>query len=427
MNSTSHSDSETADYLDALQKLLALEFFGMKLGLANMHALLDHLGHPEAKFATIHVAGTNGKGSVSATLAAIFQSSGKKAGLYTSPHLVDYRERIRINGVMIPESFVEYFVRANWNIITELKATFFEVTTALAFEYFASERVDIAIIETGLGGRLDATNVLTHPLATVVTSIGWDHMTQLGNTLEAIAFEKAGIFKPNVPAIVWEENSLRSIFEEQAKKVGAQLFFVPPERMDSLRDLEPSLIGAHQRQNLGTVLEVLNHLPDRPSDAAIRNGVTNVRELTGLRSRLEQYSHPLLTDRGLQLFLDVGHNLDALVAVREYFLAAGVRPIVVAGFMRDKDVMSVLNEIKKFADEFIAVEAPTSRALPSGELAALGTEAGLATQDGGEVMNGVRRAIASAKPNTTILLTGSHYVVGEFLANESGIGTVIPH
>ncbi len=426
MNSTSHAGTSTTDYLDALEKLLALEFFGMKLGLANMHALLDHLGHPEEKFATIHVAGTNGKGSVSATLAAIFQSSGKKTALYTSPHLVDYRERIRVNGVMIPESAVENFVRANWNIITELKATFFEVTTALAFEYFASERVDIAIIETGLGGRLDATNVLTRPLATVVTSIGWDHMPQLGNTLEAIASEKAGIFKSNVPAIVWEENSLKNIFEEQAKKVGAELFFVPAQRVDTLRDLEPSLLGAHQEQNFRTVLEVLNHLTERPTDSAIRNGVINVRELTGLRSRLEHYSHSVLTDRSLQLFLDVGHNLDALVAVREYFLRAGIRPVVVAGFMRDKDVTSVLNEIKKFADEFIAVEAPTSRALPSDELAALASEVGLATQDGGEVLNGLRLAIAFAKPKTTILLTGSHYVVGEFLANESGIGTVVP-
>ncbi|HEY6172625.1 MAG TPA: Mur ligase family protein, partial [Candidatus Kapabacteria bacterium] len=189
-------------YLDALDKLFALEFTGMKLGLENIGELLASLGNPQEQYPTIHVAGTNGKGSVSSMLAAALQANGYKTGLYTSPHLVNFTERIKVNGEEIPRDYVASFLEANWHKVEEVKATFFEVTTALMFKYFADKKVDIAVIETGLGGRLDGTNILRKPLATVITSIGLEHTQILGDTLELIAKEKAGIFKQGSPAIV---------------------------------------------------------------------------------------------------------------------------------------------------------------------------------------------------------------------------------
>ncbi len=252
--------SEYQERLDALYKL---EFFGMKLGLDNIRALLEELGHPERKFDSIHIAGTNGKGSVAAMLAAVHQVAGKRTGLYTSPHLVDFRERIRINGEMISQEEVANFLERIWPRVEELRATFFEVTTAMAFDHFARHKVEIAIIETGLGGRLDATNVLERPLATVITSIGHDHHAQLGPTLEDIAREKAGIFKPGVPAIVNCLPELESIFMNHAMVVGSPITFVRNVKASLSENevWEPAFPGAHQIENLQTVRTTLSLMP----------------------------------------------------------------------------------------------------------------------------------------------------------------------
>jgi dihydrofolate synthase/folylpolyglutamate synthase len=411
-------------YQTQLKALLELEYFGMKLGLDNIHALLKHLGNPERKYPTIHVAGTNGKGSVCSMLAACFQADGKKVGLFTSPHLVDYRERIRVSGEMISESALLEIAEKLWPEVLERRATFFETTTAIAFEHFAREQVDIAIIETGLGGRLDATNVLERPLATVITSIGMDHMQQLGDTLELIAGEKAGIMKPGVPAIVSCPTSVRHIFESRSRALDAPLIFVEDESVD-LNGLTPSLGGEHQLQNLRSVLVAFGQLESPPQPQSVAEGIRRTAELTGLRARLQDYASPEFEARGVRLVLDAGHNEDAMRAVSEHFRSTGVRPIIIAGFMRDKALEPALDELRGCADRFIAVQAESKRALLSEELSALAREAGFEVRNCGAVMAGVAEALQWAARGETVLLTGSHYVIGEFLANERTLRAVV--
>jgi dihydrofolate synthase/folylpolyglutamate synthase len=405
-----------SNYNQRLDDLFKLEFFGMKLGLENIRALLDALDNPHRKFKSIHIAGTNGKGSTAAMLAAIQQSSGKKTGLYTSPHLVDFRERIRIDGEMISESEVATFLERIWPKAEELNATFFEVTTAMAFDHFARHNVDIAIIETGLGGRLDATNVLEKPLATVITSIGFDHMQQLGPTLESIANEKAGIFKTGVPAVVNCSTDLKQLFKDKADSLSASFAYVRNFRLPVLlRDLAPSLRGEHQRQNLRTVLATLEAINFNAPIETIRSGIRDTASLTGLRGRLEPMtlaSHP-----SVQIVLDVGHNEDALMRVRDCFAKESVRPVAVFGIMRDKDISRALDILNEFVQKLICVEASTHRALPSSELNQAAQAKGIESLDGGTVEQGVKIALNSAFSGDIILISGSHYVCGEFLKN----------
>lgn len=399
----------------------------MKLGLENIRALLELLGHPERQFPSIHIAGTNGKGSVSAMLAAVHQAAGKRTGLYTSPHLVDFRERIRVDGEMISESGVSRFLDNIWPKVEELRATFFEVTTAMAFDHFARRNVDIAIIETGLGGRLDATNVLEKPLATVVTSIGYDHTAQLGPTLESIASEKAGIFKSGVPAVVNCDPKLDPVFEKAAGEIGCEILFVRGWKVPvPVAGINPSLAGSHQKENVKTVLAAISVLPQTVSLENIRDGLANVVGMTGMRARLEEIRSAGLSERGLRMFLDVAHNPLAFQKIEEYFTAAKIRPIVVAGVMRDKEYVEILKTVKRFASRFIAVTAKTSRALPSLELDASAKAAGLDSIDGGSVLKGIALAMSQALMGETILLTGSHYVAGEFLENFQRTGSVLP-
>ena len=411
-------------YQQRLDALFQLEFFGMKLGLENIHAVLDFLGHPERTFPSIHIAGTNGKGSVSSMLAAVHQAAGKKTGLYTSPHLIDFRERIKIDGAMISREEVTNFLERIWAKVEELRATFFEVTTALAFYHFAQHEVDVAIIETGLGGRLDATNVLEHPLASVVTSIGYDHMAQLGNTLEEIASEKAGILKKGTPAIVNCPPDVEYVFIDKAKKVGATIQFVREFALPSqYSDLQPSLSGEHQQHNMRTVLATLAAIAHRPTDDAIREGIAHVAELTGIRGRLEEV--PSIKP-AVRTFIDVGHNPEALEAVGRFFKAEGVRPIVVFGIMKDKDVRAAVNIIGSFAKRILAVQANTARALQSDVLASIAQELGVDSMEGGTVAEGISKAMDLSTRGDTVLISGSHYIVGEFLQNLNGNKEVIP-
>lgn len=411
-------------YKAALDNLLALEFFGMKLGLRNIEDLLEHLGRPDRRFKTIHVAGTNGKGSVCATLAAYYQTKGLSTGLYTSPHLVDYRERIKINGEMIEEAFIESFVERVWPKVQDLNATFFEVTTALAFEYFASKGVDIAIIETGLGGRLDATNVLEKPLATVITSIGMDHMQQLGNTIENIASEKAGIFKPDVPAIVNVNSELLPIFQRvadgsSAKLIDASTYELPTWTMKQA----PTLKGEHQRENLRTTLVTLEVLGDLEKET-LAWALPAVEKLTGLRGRLEVQELSWKRKK-LTRILDVGHNEAAIRRIAEFLRSRGQEVILVAGFMKDKDVTSALRLLAPFVSCFVAVAPDTKRAMPSQELAAIGEALELKSIDGGGVIDGYSKALNFSRDRDTILVAGSHYLIGELLANEKRLLGVV--
>lgn len=400
----------------------------MKLGLENITRLLEFLDRPDRKFSSIHIAGTNGKGSVSAMLAAAHQAAGKKTGLYTSPHLVDFRERIRVDGRMISEAEIMRFLERVWPKVEEIHSTFFEVTTAMAFDHFARHKVDVAIIETGLGGRLDATNVLEQPLATVITSIGFDHTAQLGPTLESIAREKAGIFKHAVPAVVNCPRVLEPVFRARSKEIRAPITFVRlTKQQSSERTWILPFAGKHQENNLKTVRATLSVLPYRIPISVLRRGIRDTPKLTGFRARLENIHHPELTRRKVRLVLDVGHNPQAIDAVREAFTRqkrAQRKPIVVAGIMKDKDIGKIVASIKKFTSVLIAVKANTERALPSEELFTTAYSAGIHSMNGGTVLEGVARALEIARPGDTILLIGSHYVVGEFLENFQRTGLV---
>ncbi len=409
------------EYQQKLDALYKLEFFGMKLGLDNIRSLLEALGHPDRKYDSVHIAGTNGKGSVAAMLSAVHQTAGKRTGLYTSPHLVDFRERIRVNGEMITEEEVVHFLEGIWPDVEELRATFFEVTTAMAFDHFARHNIDIAIIETGLGGRLDATNVLERPLVTVITSIGHDHHAQLGPTLQDIAREKAGIFKNGVPAVVNGPSDLEMIFAKHAEEVKSPITFVRNVSLEPTRIamLQSPFAGAHQEQNLLTTLVTLGSLPDQIPDQIIAQAFQVTGRLTGLRGRLDEIEWPELRERGLRMFLDVGHNPEAVMAVRQFFLESDIQPIVIFGIMRDKDVDPVLEIVKGFASDFIAVAASTPRALESAELASHAEKLGFHVRNGGSVQHGVEMAIEQASPGNVLLLFGSHYVVGEFLSELS--------
>lgn len=388
----------------------------MKLGLENISELLASLGNPQEQYPTIHVAGTNGKGSVSSMLAAALQANGYKTGLYTSPHLVNFTERIKINGQEIPREFVSDFLESNWHKVEELKATFFEVTTALMFRYFADMNVDVAIIETGLGGRLDGTNVLRRPLATVVTSIGLEHTQILGDTRELIAGEKAGIFKQGTPAIVNVEEDIRHIFTKKAYDVWTSVTFVDNQSSlpEDLRNM--SLKGRHQEENIRTVLATLGLISLPLDTKKAYYGILNTTSLTKLRARLEVLRNEDADKKGVKLMLDVGHNAPAFEYLRDHFIGIGVRPIVVAGFAKDKNIDEILSLIKVFSSSFVAVGADMHRALPADELHRTALENGISSQLGGSVKEGVALAVSNAARGDVILLCGSHYVVGEFLA-----------
>jgi dihydrofolate synthase / folylpolyglutamate synthase len=418
--------STVASYSERLDALFQLEFFGMKLGLENIERLLERLGNSERTFPSIHIAGTNGKGSVAAMLAAIHQADGNRTGLYTSPHLIDFRERIRINGELISKEFIADFLARIWPAVEEMRATFFEVTTAMAFEYFATQKVDIAIIETGLGGRLDATNVLERPLATVVTSIGMDHLAQLGNTLEAIAGEKAGIFKRGVPAIVNCDSNLDSIFKKISEERNAPLLFVRdwdiPYEWKSLR---PSFEGEHQQENLKTVLAAISVLQHQPKFEAIQAGLKQTAFSTGLRGRMEEIHDDSLSERGIRLFLDVGHNEPAFRRISEFFRKRNIRPVVIIGLMKDKDISAILEILSGFANRLVAVQANTARALPSDQLTEMARQFGLECDDGGSIAAEINNIIKTANSGEVLLVTGSHYVAGEFLKNFHSAEVVI--
>ena len=262
-----------------------------KKDLTNANLLANHLDHPEKNLKCIHVAGTNGKGSTSHMLASILQESGYKVGLYTSPHLRDYRERIKINGNKIPEEFVCEFITKNKVFFERHEMSFFEMTVGLAFEHFVNEKVDLAIIEVGMGGRLDATNIIS-PLISVITNIGLDHTQFLGNTLEAIAFEKAGIIKPKIPVVIGEyTEATKPVFLSKAKESNSEIYFASDIDM---QNYPSDLIGDYQEYNKKTVLQtifVLNALKEFTIDEKdLKNGLLNVQKNTGLEGRWQQLS-----------------------------------------------------------------------------------------------------------------------------------------
>lgn len=401
-----------------------------KADLDNTLRIAELLLHPEKKFPSIHIAGTNGKGSTSHMIASVLQSAGYKTGLYTSPHLKDFRERIRINGEMIPEQKVIDFVNHYSKEFEKIKPSFFEWTVGLAFDYFAKENVDIAVIETGLGGRLDSTNIIT-PLVSVITNIGMDHMNLLGDTLEKIGLEKAGIIKSGVPVIIGEYNlQTGPVFQQKAKETGSELFFAdqllhivknPPSTAHTdysiyagknmLYDfLQLDLTGNYQLKNVLTVIQTLQVLKKNGLSVLeryIRAGLNNVRKNTGLMGRWQVLGEQPLT------IADVGHNADGIKYVVEQINATPHKQLhFVLGMVNDKDITSVLQLLPKEAIYYFC-RANLPRALDATELAKQATGMGLNGKAFLTVAEAMLAARTAAAADDLIFIGGSTFVVAE--------------
>lgn len=422
---------QTIDYLfSRLPMFSRIGASAYKADLTNTIQLCQALGDPQRKFKSIHIAGTNGKGSTSHMLAGILQTAGYKTGLYTSPHLKDFRERIRINGKMIPEQFVVDFTERIKTVSEAIAPSFFELTVAMAFTWFAGEQVDIAVIETGLGGRLDSTNIIT-PEISVITNIGYDHMNLLGDTLEKIAGEKAGIIKAGIPVIIGEVlPETLPVFEAKAKALNAPLYIAGKKRQVTDWEWQQhelvistasehhtdhiiyrlDLAGIYQRKNLLTVLEACSQLQQLGwdiDDAMIHTALRNIKKLTGLHGRWDIiHQHPLVV-------LDVAHNADGMNQLLQQVELTPHRELhIVTGMVKDKDVKKAISLFPKNAHYYFS-KAQIPRALPEGELAALAAEAGLQGKKFPEVNKALRAAMAKARPDDLILVCGSVFLVGE--------------
>lgn len=413
---------ETTEYLfnstPVFEKIGAKAY---KPGLQTTFALDDHFGHPHQKYKTIHIAGTNGKGSSSHTLAAILQSQGYKVGLYTSPHLVDFRERIRVNGECVPEQYVIDFVEENRAFFEPLHPSFFELTTAMALKYFAEQEVDYAVIEVGLGGRLDCTNIIT-PILSIITNISFDHTQFLGNTLAEIAGEKAGIIKPGVPVVIGEYlPETRTVFEKKAKSENAPILFAQDFDVTRLENSEPSdvdmeLKGSYQERNKKTILTALHILRQKLaiSDEAICEGFAHVCELTGLRGRWEKLNDAPLT------ICDTGHNLAgwSYLAPQINSVKAETKHIVF-GMVDDKDVAHVLQLLKEKMEnrvKYYWTQPSTKRAIPVEKLSELALKLGLHGETYHSVKEAYNAALKNAEKDDFVFVGGSSYVVADLLS-----------
>lgn len=389
-----------------------------KEGLENTLLLDEHFQHPHRKFRSIHVAGTNGKGSCSHTLAAILQEAGYKVGLYTSPHLVDFRERIRINGQPIPEEEVIRFVEQERHFFEPLHPSFFELTTALAFQYFAQEHIDVAVIEVGLGGRLDCTNILTPDLC-IITNISLDHVQFLGHSLEQIAQEKAGIIKTGIPVVIGETTpETRPVFQNKAETVCAPIYWAEENDREDYPGIEFELKGLYQQKNRRTILTALPVLKEagfRIDDSCVRQGFAHVCEITGLMGRWQKLqSSPTL-------ICDTGHNVGGINYIVEQLKQQTYNKLhIVIGMVNDKDVSGVLQLLPKEADYYFT-KASIPRALPEEQLAALAAQQGLHGHCYTDVPSAVQAAQEKSLPEDFIFVGGSSFIVADLLAHRDAL------
>lgn len=428
--------SQTLDFL--FQALPAFETKGAtayKPGLERVAALCKTMGNPQRNFFTIHVAGTNGKGSVSHMLASVLQQAGYRTGLYTSPHLEDFRERIRVDGEMIPKQKVVNFIDKYHDRMVELELSFFEMTTALAFDYFAQSDVEVAVIETGLGGRLDATNIIM-PVLSIITNVGLEHTEQLGDTLQKIAAEKGGIIKKSIPVVLGEEdNRYNSVIEQLAAANKSRVIYAQREmaveeqlpeadgcrqrlrvrrlRDGQLFDCSLDLAGSYQRHNIVTAAAAVDYLHEETpltiSRRAFLEGVRDAAANTSLRGRWQKLADAPLT------ICDTGHNAHGIRYVAEQLKAAACRQrYCVIGFVRDKDLAHILPLLPRDA-HYLFTQAESARALPAGELAAKAAIYGLHGEAVAPVAEAFRRAQELAGTDDLIFVGGSTYVVAEVL------------
>ena len=423
---------QTTDYLfSRLPMFSRIGAAAYKADLLNTIRLLDQLGNPQHKFKSIHIAGTNGKGSTSHMLAATLQTAGLKTGLYTSPHLKDFRERIKIDGAMVEEDFVIDFTQRIQPLIEEIEPSFFEITVAMAFEYFAQQQVDIAVVEVGLGGRLDSTNVIL-PVLSIITNIGRDHMNILGNTLEKIAFEKAGIIKDGVPVIIGETlPETKAVFKKIAAEKKAPIVFASEKRWvaewqtnnhllevsvakneltQNHQTYQLDLPGIYQLKNVLTVIEAVEllHSMGWPiTHEHLQAALPHVKKLTGLYGRWQVLQqHPTV-------IADVGHNEDGIKQiVQQLELTTYNNLHIVIGFAKDKEVSNVLQLLPKTATYYFT-KAQIERAMPEEILQSLAESNGLRGHSFSEVNLALKQAIANATKDDLILICGSVFLVGE--------------
>ena len=415
-----------------------------KADITNTVHLMVHLGNPEKKFRSIHVAGTNGKGSVSHMLASVLMQAGYKVGLYTSPHLVDFRERIRINGQMIPQERVTHFVEQHRDYMQTLQLSFFEMTVGLAFDYFASEQVDVAVVEVGMGGRLNSTNVITPDLC-IITNIGFDHTQFLGDTLPKIAVEKAGIIKQHVPVVIGETHpETKPVFEQRAAEMQAPIYFADDHyRIIPIDEPSPSsdtlafpnlkfsilnsqfstfnsqftcpLTGSYQLKNLATLFQALELLPTVGYNIAeqhVRDGIARVVEDTGLHGRWEKMDEKPLT------ICETAHNADGVAAMLHKLSEIPYHHLhIIYGCVNDKDFRSILRMLPHERTTYYYSQPSVPRALPVGQLAAAAADLGMV----GETFPQVAGAISAARhaadvQRDLVLVTGSIFLVADAIA-----------
>lgn len=401
-----------------------------KKDLTNTITLCQFLGDPQKKFKSIHIAGTNGKGSVSHILAAILQTAGYKTGLYTSPHLKDFRERIKVNGVMAEENFVIDFTERIKPLIKEIEPSFFEITVAMAFEYFAIQKVDIAVVEVGLGGRFDSTNIIT-PELSVITNIGWDHMNILGDSLAKIAIEKAGIIKEKVPVVAGEVlPETKEVFEKIANEKESPLSVAAQKRqavnwywekhklfVEVSEEYKPDhhtyqmdLPGIYQTKNLITVLEACFQLQQqgwKTNVANIQKALPQVKKLTGVHGRWEIIHH------SPDIVLDVAHNVDGMKQLMRQIEVTDYRHLhLIIGMVKDKEIGKIISLLPKEATYYFT-KAQIPRALPEDELVAIATSFGLKGNSFPDVNLSLKNAMQQAANDDLILVCGSVFLVGE--------------
>ena len=425
--------SQTIDHLYKQLPLFSrIGAAAYKEDLHNTIALCNAIDDPQNKFKCIHIAGTNGKGSTSHMLAAMLQQAGYKTGLYTSPHLKDFRERIRINGEMVSQNFVVDFVEKTKEITKKTEPSFFELTVAMAFDYFSEQQVDIAIIETGLGGRLDSTNIIT-PVLSVITNIGYDHMNILGNTLEEIAAEKAGIIKPGVPVVIGEYlPRTKPIFINKARNVNAPIYFASDEYEVSntnynimslscdVKNFEHNITesfvldlnGLYQTKNLCTILCAEGILAQQGfliKNEAEKFALANTKKITGLHGRWD-----VINDQPA-IILDVAHNEDGIKQVLQQLSVTGNKAenlYFVMGMVNDKDISKVLSLLPKKANYFFT-NAHIPRAMLHNDLKDKAAALGLNGESYDDVNDAIKKALKNAKPSAIIMVCGSVFVVGE--------------
>lgn len=429
---TSTNYEQTVNYLyEQLPMFTRIGAAAFKKDLTNTIKLCTELGNPQERFKSIHIAGTNGKGSVSHMLAAIFQAAGYRVGLYTSPHLVDFRERIRIDGEPVNREWVVDFVAAHKNLIEEVEPSFFEITVAMAFTAFAEQEVDIAIVETGMGGRLDSTNIIT-PILSIITNIGYDHMDFLGNTLAEIAGEKAGIIKPGVPVVIGEQHTeTEKVFFEHSVHKQSVLYFAESmwdmvrtgsdlqyqsfktihRARREMHDMATDLLGDYQVANIKTVLaarEVLvsTGIAELPLDVTL-SALSKVKKLTRLRGRWDVLqAEPLI-------IADVAHNAAGLTgAMKQWGSVKASKKHIVTGFVKDKDILAALAPFP-VDNIYYFCNADIPRALQATQLQQLAAERGLQGHAYSSVAEAVRAAREALNKDDALLITGSVFVTGE--------------